>query len=470
MHPTPTNASDFPCAQCGADLRYAPGEELLVCSYCGHGNHIDIEDAPIQELDFRRAVAEGLHDVQIETTTVAKCKSCGAAVEFDPNLHADECPFCAGPLITSAGEHRHFKPKAVLPFAITDTEAKESLVDWLGNLWFAPSALKKYARANKAINGLYTPYWTFDADTESAYEGQRGDIYYVERVVTVMTDKGPKRQRQRIPKIRWTPVRGRVARFFDDVLVLGSKALPKRLTDNLAPWDLHALLPYQPDYLAGFRAEAYTIDLREGFAEARAVMDLIIRRDVRFDIGGDQQQVTRLDTEFGDVTFKHILLPVWIAAYRYRGKTYRFVVNGRSGKVQGERPYSAWKIIFAVIAGAVFGRHRLWGALRQRRARSGHVRHRDDSARSAARDAAPRIPAAMGSNGASTPVFRAGDTAPKRLTRKPASATQPVSPLFAIQLQRYFSYRTARSKNRVRCRNALFFVLIARSSCVFRVD
>lgn len=353
MTPTTTRTDHFPCAQCGADLRYEPGKEVLVCEYCTHENHIDIDDAPIQELDFRRAIADQLSDEQTETTTVAKCSSCGATVEFDPNIHASECPFCAGPLISDVLPHRHLRPKGVLPFTITEREAQQSLKGWLGSRWFAPGELKKYARADRKMNGLYTPYWTFDADTQSSYRGQRGDVYYVERMVTVMTDKGPRRQRKRIPKIRWTRVSGRVRRWFDDMLVLGSKALPKHFTDDLAPWDLHALLPYQTEYLAGFRSEAYTVDLREGFAEARANMDLIIRRDVRYDIGGDQQRVDALETEFGEVTFKHILLPIWIAAYRYRGKTYRFVVNGRTGKVRGERPYSAWKIVAAVILGAI---------------------------------------------------------------------------------------------------------------------
>ncbi|MEM6727471.1 MAG: primosomal protein N' (replication factor Y) - superfamily II helicase, partial [Pseudomonadota bacterium] len=66
-------------------------------------------------------------------------------------------------------------------------------------------------------------------------------------------------------------------------------------------------------------------------------------------IGGDRQRIHEIDTRVSDVTFKHILLPVWMAAYKYRGKSYRFVINGRTGAVQGERPYSAWKIAFAVI-------------------------------------------------------------------------------------------------------------------------
>ena len=156
-----------------------------------------------------------------------------------------------------------------------------------------------------------------------------------------------------MPSLRWRLVSGRVARFFDDVLVLASQSLPKRYTDALEPWDLSAMEPYKPEFLAGFRAEGYQIELRDGFQEARAIMDATIVRDVKFDIGGDRQRVHDVDTVLSNVTFKHVLLPVWLAAYKYRGKSYRFVVNGRTGSVRGERPYSAIKITIAVIVGLI---------------------------------------------------------------------------------------------------------------------
>lgn len=357
---TQTDDRQFPCAQCGADLRFNAGTGHLVCDYCGHENIVDPGRNTIQELDYRRALEDQLPGTQIEVTQVTKCNTCGAEVQFDRDIHSDHCPFCDSVVVTDTGDHRHFKPKGILPFAVTQKDAQASLSRWLGSRWFAPSGLKKYARAGQEMSGLYTPYWTFDADTASRYEGQRGDVYYIEKMVTVMTDKGPRRQVQRIPKIRWTAVRGRVRRFFDDVLVIASKALPKKAADALEPWDLHAMVPYSEGYLAGFRAEGYTIDLRDGFAAARAEMDLQIARDIRFDIGGDRQRITAVDTEFGDVTFKHTLLPLWIAAYRYRGKTYRFVINGRSGRVYGERPYSVMKIMAAVLFGAVAMAGLLW--------------------------------------------------------------------------------------------------------------
>ena len=158
----------------------------------------------------------------------------------------------------------------------------------------------------------------------------------------------------RVQKVRWRRVDGRVARFFDDVLVLASTALPERFRTGLESWDLTRLEPYQPEYLAGFRAEAYTIELEPAFQEARAVMDRQILRDIKFDIGGDRQRVDDVRTRVSDITFKHILVPVWLAAYKYRGRSYRFVVNGQSGQVTGERPWSAWKIGIALVAVALY--------------------------------------------------------------------------------------------------------------------
>jgi hypothetical protein len=250
-------------------------------------------------------------------------------------------------VVTDTGVNRHIKPRGVLPFALDERAAHKAMGDWLGRLWFAPNGLKDYARKGRKMQGIYVPYWTFDADTQSSYRGERGTVYYETR--TVMRDG--KRVQQQVPKVRWSPKSGRVARFFDDVLVLASRSLPKTYTDALEPWDLPALEPYQPEYLAGFRAEAYSVDLKDGYTEARGHMARVIERDVRFDIGGDRQRIHAIDTDVRNVTFKHILLPVWMAAYKYRGQTYRFVVNGRTGRVQGERPWSAIKITIAVALG-----------------------------------------------------------------------------------------------------------------------
>ncbi len=347
---TPLEEHHFPCDQCGSDLRYDPEKGLLTCDHCGNVQAIMAPDhASIRELDFRAALARALPAQEIEETRVSQCPNCGAQVELGGADHATECPFCATPLVADTGTHRHIKPKGVLPFVLDESSARKAMTHWLGRLWFAPNGLQEYARKGRKMDGIYVPYWTYDADTKSTYTGERGTVYYETR--TVMRDG--KRTTQRVQKIRWRAVSGRVARFFDDVLVLASRSLPKKYTDALHPWDLSALEPYQPEFLAGFRAEGYIVELDEGYNEARAHMARQIERDVRFDIGGDRQRIHSLDTHVSDVTFKHILLPVWLAAYKFRGKTYRFVVNGQTGRVQGERPWSAWKIAFAVLLGVI---------------------------------------------------------------------------------------------------------------------
>lgn len=350
--PRPADEHRFPCDQCGADLRFDPGSDQLICDHCG--NTHAITEGPwsggsLQELDFRSAIAGDMPEDEIEETRVVACPNCGAQTAFDETIHAAECPFCATPVVTDTGLHRHIKPKGLLPFALDEGQARGKMTDWLGSLWFAPNGLQDYARKGRTLSGIYVPYWTFDADTKSQYTGARGKHHYETK--TVMRDG--KREQVRVRKTKWHNVSGRVARFFDDVLILGSRSLPKQYTDALEPWDLSAMEPYQPEYLAGFRAEGYTVELEEAFKEARVRMDRIIHRDVKFDIGGDDQRVSSVDTKIGTLTFKHVLLPVWMAAYKYRGKTYRFVVNGRTGRVQGARPYSAIKITIAILLGLI---------------------------------------------------------------------------------------------------------------------
>ena len=255
-------------------------------------------------------------------------------------------------MVTSTGEIHEFSPQAVLPFRITAEQARVAYEKWLSGRWFAPGKLKKHAREDRGLNGVYIPYWTYDSDTTTAFTGQRGDVYYVRQNVTVIQNGRRVRRSQMVPKIRWTPVQGRTDRHFDDVLIGATRTLPRKITDWLEPWDLENLVPYTEEYLSGFQSEVYQVALDEGFGHAQKVMQSIIRHDVCRHIGGDQQRIQRMHTTHDQTTFKHVLLPLWTAAFTFRGKTYRFVVNGRNGKTRGERPYSVVKIALTGAAAA----------------------------------------------------------------------------------------------------------------------
>ncbi|MDB6180061.1 zinc ribbon domain-containing protein [Paracoccus fistulariae] len=385
--PTPQTEYRYPCENCGASLRFQPGQDVLVCDYCGHEQRIgegpgraparqslggaEGEAAILADPETGRALQwdaghkspelveipleQGLRldkgsEIALEIRTLS-CPNCGAQLELDGANHSGTCPFCATPVVTDTGTTRKIKPQGVLPFRLTEEQAHRAMEDWMGDLWFAPSGLVAYARKGEKLRGVYSPYWTFDANTQSEYSGQRGDYYYETVYVTQLVDGETRRVAQQVQKIRWRRAAGRVARRFNDVLVLASASLPRRFIDALTPWDLSHLRPYRPDYLAGLEAEGYTIPLAEGHQNARREMAGVIMNDARRDIGGDVQRVDRISTRHSAETFKHVLLPVWTAAYRYNGKSYRFVVNGQSGRVMGERPWSAWKIAGAVFAG-----------------------------------------------------------------------------------------------------------------------
>lgn len=338
----------FNCQQCGAKLKFAPGTTSQQCPYCDHNNPIPQSEEDIQELDFWTYIADTAQAEETEERLTVKCQACGAETTFDPNITARACAFCGTDIVATARSSRQIKPSSLLAFDVNRTQARTLFQQWLKKLWFAPNALKRMHAQDSGLNGIYVPYWTYDCNTTSFYRGERGTHYYVTQRYTV---NGQTRTRQ-VRKTRWRSVRGTVWNNFDDVLVLASHSLPRRYAEALEPWDLHNLVPYAAEYLSGFRTESYQVDLNQGFEYARGIMDDEIRRTIRADIGGDEQRIHSVKTRHEDITFKHILLPIWISAYRYKGKSYRFLVNGRTGEVQGERPWSWWKITLAVLAAA----------------------------------------------------------------------------------------------------------------------
>lgn len=342
---------EFACANCGATLSFAPGTDSLKCQYCGHQNQIgDAEKTQvIEEHDFLAGLKKAAEGATTQISKTVKCSNCAASFTFDPNLHSDECPFCGTTIVTDTDSTRTIKPALVLPFKIKEAEAQEGVRRWIKGLWFAPNKAKKYARTQGKLAGMYVPYWTYDCGTWSQYSGQRGIDYQEHVPYTTMVDGRSVTKTRVVTKTHWTPVSGDVSRDFDDVLVLASDTLPRNYTDALEPWDLENLTGYADEYLAGFRSEIYQVDLEKGFGIAKDKMTPVIRSDVRRDIGGDRQRINSLRTKYSDISYKHILLPVWLAAYRYNKKVYRFVVNGRTGEVQGERPYSIPKIVLAVL-------------------------------------------------------------------------------------------------------------------------
>lgn len=345
-------ADNFPCSSCGAWLHYTPGEHRLTCPYCSTEQAVAIPAEEVREQDFHAwLTAGGEGRVSRAEVRVLPCGQCGAKTTTEEHVSATSCSFCGHAIVAAPETLRQIPPTGMLPFAVDREDARRNLRAWLGRLWFAPSGLAKRARSDDPLDGIYAPYWTYDTRTVTDYRGQRGDHYWVTESYTVMVNGKAQMRTRQVQKTRWRPASGRVRNTFDDVLVLASDSLPRDVSRKLEPWDLQSVVPFTPSFLAGFRAETYRTGLAEGFEIAKDRMDPAIRARVRQDIGGDVQRISDMHVSYREVSFKHLLLPIWLSSYRYKNRTFRFLVNARTGEVTGERPYSLWKIAFAILLG-----------------------------------------------------------------------------------------------------------------------
>jgi LSD1 subclass zinc finger protein len=340
----------FPCGGCGAKLSYSPGTRNLKCEYCGKENAIAEDDSRIEELDFNTylKVLEGKAEV-VEEEHV-RCDKCGAEQSLPSNLFASNCTFCGAAIVSKSYANRRIKPKSVVPFQVDRPRALDGFRRWVKGRWLAPGDLKKYFQSDAGLRGVYIPFWTYDCNTASDYTGERGDDYYTNETFTTRNSSGETvTGTRRVKQTRWSSVSGHVEKFHDDVIVMASKTLPPTLLGAVGRWNLKGLVPYKPEFVTGFQAEAYQIGLKDGFPIAKETIDAAVASLIRSDIGGDQQRIHSVNTRYSEIKFKHVLLPVWISAYRYRDKVYRFLVNGQTGEVGGESPKSWWKVTFLVL-------------------------------------------------------------------------------------------------------------------------
>lgn len=338
-----TNA--YQCDGCGAPLIYKPGTTSLVCEHCGSTKMIEQLPNEVEESDFNTYI-ENFEKDNLGITKVVTCSNCKATPTVDENLKSMQCPYCGSPLIEkNVHQERYIKPGYVSPFQVNKNQINEILGKWIHGLWFAPNKLSRAALSPLNLNGIYIPFWTFDANTTTDYTGERGDAYYV----TV----GSGKNKQTVRRVRWTNVRGTIRNFYDDVLINGSNTLDHSILGEVGGWDTHNILKINDSYLAGFITEKYQVDLKNAYAYAKQRIENSERDNVRYDIGGDEQRILSMQTSFSNITFKHVLLPIYVSSFRYKDKLYSFYVNGSTGRISGKRPYSAWKIAFAVIGGII---------------------------------------------------------------------------------------------------------------------
>ena len=355
----PADVKTFPCPGCGSMLEYDPGKGLLLCPSCGNEVPIPTDHAAVI-LEYPLSQAEQMAPTDWESaTTTVTCSGCGTKTVVPADSGTAECPFCGSKALVRDDSAKTIRPESLIPFKVDKKGAMGLFQTWISKKWFAPKAARQIKRADK-LHGVYVPYWTFDSQTDYNWSAEAGTYYYVTEWRTVTGPDGkPRRESVQVRKTSWRPVFGHGNRFFDDVPVNASEHESRHHMERLE-FSFDQLVPYRPEYLLGFLAERYSVDVSAGFDQACEVMRNALRQDVRAGIVADEVRNVRVDARFLDVRFKHLLAPIWISSFAFCKKTYRFVINGQNGKVAGAYPVSPWKVllvvllVLAAVAGAVF--------------------------------------------------------------------------------------------------------------------
>lgn len=336
------------CEGCGGVMEFDIASQKLKCPNCGNSQKIKNDTSKIQEHKFSERAARSL-GVTEKTSQTMECKGCGAKVEIAADCTATECPYCGSKYVLADKQVESIVPDGVVTFKIDKHKAGEVFTNWIKKKWLAPGDLKNLYERDK-LQGVYLPYWTFDADTVCEYHAEGGK----HRKVKEKDSNGNEVEKT---VTDWYPVNGRVKEEFDDVLVKASKNLKPSLLESIEPYNTKELVSYEPTYLSGYGAECYTVSLEDAHKEARDKMENELRSKSRKDVLRKYDEVRNLsvDIDYDDETYKHIMIPVYATAYNYKGNTYPVLINGQTGKICGNYPKSKAKIaiIVAIIAAAI---------------------------------------------------------------------------------------------------------------------
>ena len=342
------DTQNIKCPSCGGNTEYNPETRGLKCPFCGHEMPIETTFDNHVELDFENAGTNLTH-LWNEEKRVFSCQNCGAKSVLDANVVADFCSFCGSSHIAVTTQDAGIQPGLLIPFHISKEQAQTKFKDWIKGHFFAPSALKKSYRLHN-MSGAYLPYWTYDSDTQSQYSVRVGNYYYVTETRTVYEDGKARQVTEQVQKIRWHNESGNYREFFDDILIKASTTVEPKLLQKVQPFELTSLTDYKIEYMSGFLAERYSVSLQQGFKKAQDFMTQGIVQGIERSVPGDIVQVVNVSTDYSDIKYKHILLPIWISSFHFKEKVYQFIVNGQTGKVTGNYPLSAMKIVSLVVS------------------------------------------------------------------------------------------------------------------------
>ena len=313
MNNKSVQSDSYKCPSCGADMTFDPKSGMLSCAFCDHKDEIITVNEEIEEYDFNTVEEDpSLNDWGTETKTI-ECNNCGGKTVVPAGETTVKCSFCGSAKVVSTDELPGIKPESLIPFKIDKKKSSDLFAAWIKKRRFAPSALKKEYR-DGGPKGVYVPYWSYDTKTHSTYTGQAGDHYYETEMRTVTVNGRTETRPHRVQKTRWRFVSGTYDKNFDDIIFNDSDKVDQKIIERIEPFHLNELVKYNPKFLAGFAAERYKNGLKAVWERAKKYINNILRNDIHAIIkrGCDVVGTINISTNYDDIKYKHMLLPVWI--------------------------------------------------------------------------------------------------------------------------------------------------------------
>lgn len=314
---TRADARRFMCPKCGARMVYAPHGQSLVCEYCARREALGPESQPAEEQDFIIAMATVRGHGRPSATQVFHCQGCGAEFLLPPGVLSAVCAYCASPHVVALEESRELiAPDGIIPHACDRRRATRLLVDWVEGNGITPQSKVEPPR------GLYAPIWVFDVGGGIDYSGE------VIEAQVGFGEAGAKTVR----------VRDRYPVQVDDLPIPASRKLSRRLARLLPGFDLTAVKPYDPRYLANWMAEVYDVPMADASLDARSQTYVRYRRDLPTRLA----PITNLRTSSASLSvasFQLVLLPLWMTEVPFAGRDHLVLINGQTGTVDGDTPH-----------------------------------------------------------------------------------------------------------------------------------
>jgi Zn finger protein HypA/HybF involved in hydrogenase expression len=335
---------EFKCPQCNAATAYSAADGGLTCTHCGYYEPPQkaIAGKGAEEFEFTVETLERAAHGWGQARKELQCQDCGAYTSVPAGSLTHTCPFCAShKVIQREAPQDVLRPRFLIPFQIEAGDCHDITREWLGSSWMTPGPLRRLANLAE-FSGLYLPFWTFDAVTQADWKAQVGhkktERYY----------SGGKWKTR--TKIVWKWESGRIRLGHDDLLITGTTRLSPVLLKRIKSYDLRRLAPYEAKYLAGFQAQAYDVPLESAWESARHEMREYTRQACRNQASTSRIRNFSMNLDFGDESWRYILLPIYLAIYIYNAQSYQVMVNGQTGAISGQRPVD-WLKLWLAVAG-----------------------------------------------------------------------------------------------------------------------